>query len=96
MAAEGRVFEEARDELVVLDLEDVLLLEGPLPGPDHAPSAPGSSHSPLDGGRTAGAAVVVVGVVVVPVESHLGPLVVVVIAVRCTRTRVPFVCCPKQ
>ena len=36
VAAEGRVFEEPRDELVVLDLVDVLLLQGALPLPvDH-------------------------------------------------------------
>ena len=36
VAAEGRVFEEPRDELVVLDLVDVLLLQGAVPLPvDH-------------------------------------------------------------
>ncbi len=37
MAAEGRVLEEPRDELVVLDLVDVLLLQGALPLPVHHP-----------------------------------------------------------
>ena len=36
VAAEGRVFEEPRDELVVLDFVDVLLLQGAVPLPvDH-------------------------------------------------------------
>ena len=44
VTAEGGVFEEPWYELVILDLGDVLLLEGPLPGPE-----PGGVHHLLPG-----------------------------------------------
>ena len=44
VTAEGGVFEEPWYELVILDLGDVLLLEGPLPGPE-----PGGVHHLLAG-----------------------------------------------
>lgn len=68
MAAEGGVLEEPRDELVVLDLADVLLLEGALA---HArPELPAAAA-----GHAVGLAVVGVGRVVVLRHGYGSPLI---------------------